>query len=1087
MTKTDFLGYLHNGDFTSLFVECGWNRPSQSRPLSISIDGKPFAFREVAQKGLRIFVCEVDAIPAMSVVRSLDSRIRKYSHDYFSIFTLKGDAFHHLWSVPVNGVDKRQLVTVEYVQDSQAEFLKEKLDGITFGIDEEVAVVDVIDRVTKAFLVNSEKVTKSFYQGFSKQHKAFVKGIENIPAEEDREWYASVMLNRLMFCYFLQKKGFLDYDESYLGNKLKWVKEKRGENKFLSFYRSFLKNLFNDGLDRPCRERSDYFRRTYGNIPYLNGGMFAKHELERRYPDIDIPDSVFEALFGFFDDWRWHLDSRLTETGKDINPDVLGYIFEQYINDRAQMGAYYTKEDITEYITRNTLVPWLLNETAKSSPGAFAKNGYVWKSLRESGDRYIFPAVKKGVDRPLPPEIERGVAVEPQNTLRKRRAEWNRPAADDLALPTEIWRETVARRQRCEELRRKIVAGEITDVNDFITFNLDIRAFAEDLVRNAKDHLFVKHFYDALRKVTVLDPTCGSGAFLFAALNVMEPLYETCLDRIGEFHEKDAKLFNDELNEIKGKFRSNQKYFIYKNIILRNLYGVDIMREATEIARLRLFLKMVAAVDVDPQDENLGLDPLPDIDFNIRCGNTLVGFANPQGVRDAILPPDQLALDTEAYDKVERKAADVADLYEIFKREQQNAEGSTAYYTAKRELASHLAELNAELDRAMAYRIYGINSDTVNGNKEFVEWKSKSLPFHWYSEFYGITVANGGFDVVIGNPPYVNIRKVCYLPSSERFSCSDLYGYVIRRSIDILSSSGRHGFIVMHNLAFSKDFKDTRKILLDKVRSLWCSFYARIPSGLFSSDGGEGARVRNCIYITSNRGETHCTTRLHRWFTDYRTVLFQNLQYCAFDKCDVFPMFNDSVVRDFLLCEKGKPFSMFTSGKEIFYQATGYNYLCVTEKPAPCYDGLRSIASASKALEVSKQYWKEFVLLFCGKITLLRWLTYGDDFHITLKPFLDSRISFDSMTTVDKNRINSLYAEFERRLPDTLQFKLNCGKRIGSYNISKLWDITDQSDAIFLKYLCDNPVQVHEAIESHISSCVITGRKGVCTVDTGED
>ena len=85
-----------------------------------------------------------------------------------------------------------------------------------------------------------------------------------------------------MFCYFLQKKGFLDYDENDLGNKLEWVKEKRGENKFLSFYRSFLKNLFNDGLDRPCRERSDYFRRTYGNIPYLNGGMFAKHELERR-------------------------------------------------------------------------------------------------------------------------------------------------------------------------------------------------------------------------------------------------------------------------------------------------------------------------------------------------------------------------------------------------------------------------------------------------------------------------------------------------------------------------------------------------------------------------------------------------------------------------------------------------------------------------------------------------------------------------------------------------------------------------------------------------------------------------------------
>ena len=85
--------------------------------------------------------------------------------------------------------------------------------------------------------------------------------------------------------------------------------------------------------------------------------------------------------------------------------------------------------------------------------------------------------------------------------------------------------------------------------------------------------------------------------------------------------------FEDELAEIAGKFRSNRQYFIYKNVILRNLYGVDIMHEAVEIARFRLFLKMVAVVDVDfsKPDENLGLDPLPDIDFNIRCGNTLVG------------------------------------------------------------------------------------------------------------------------------------------------------------------------------------------------------------------------------------------------------------------------------------------------------------------------------------------------------------------------------------------------------------------------------------------------------------------------------
>ena len=86
--------------------------------------------------------------------------------------------------------------------------------------------------------------------------------------------------------------------------------------------------------------------------------------------------------------------------------------------------------------------------------------------------------------------------------------------------------------------------------------------------------------------------------------------------------------FKTQLAKISDKYRSNIQYFIFKSIILRNLYGVDIMVEATEIAKLRLFLKMVAVVDVDRRQPNLGLDPLPDIDFNIRCGNTLVGYAN---------------------------------------------------------------------------------------------------------------------------------------------------------------------------------------------------------------------------------------------------------------------------------------------------------------------------------------------------------------------------------------------------------------------------------------------------------------------------
>ena len=134
----------------------------------------------------------------------------------------------------------------------------------------------------------------------------------------------------------------------------------------------------------------------------------------------------------------------------------------------------------------------------------------------------------------------------------------------------------------------------------------------------------------------MLDPTCGSGAFLFAALNILEPLYDSCIDRMENFvREDDAKggkrfsQFRKVLDEIDR--HPNRQYYIYKSIILNNLYGVDIMKEGVEIAKLRLFLKLVAEVDdIDY------VEPLPDLDFNIRAGNTLVGFATYKELQDAV-------------------------------------------------------------------------------------------------------------------------------------------------------------------------------------------------------------------------------------------------------------------------------------------------------------------------------------------------------------------------------------------------------------------------------------------------------------------
>ena len=98
------------------------------------------------------------------------------------------------------------------------------------------------------------------------------------------DWYTSLMLNRLMFCYFIQKKGFLDNNINYLQDKLKTCQEKKGKNRFYSFYRDFLLALFHEGLGSLGHDKK--LEVEIGRIPYLNGGLFDEHEIEKTYKKI---------------------------------------------------------------------------------------------------------------------------------------------------------------------------------------------------------------------------------------------------------------------------------------------------------------------------------------------------------------------------------------------------------------------------------------------------------------------------------------------------------------------------------------------------------------------------------------------------------------------------------------------------------------------------------------------------------------------------------------------------------------------------------------------------------------------------------
>lgn len=925
MKRQTFNRLIAAANFAELFIsEMGWNNPTGPVKLPpIEIDSVTYCPQAVADKcGFKVLVCEVDTIPTTSVCRRIDLKVRRFANDYVLIFVQRS-GFHHLWLAPVRKVDKRDIVTTEYTTAAQSEFLFEKIDKLAFAFDERVTITDVRQRVQESFVVNSEKITKDFYAGFKKEHKAFVEFISGIDctdtATKDRQWYASVMLNRLMFCYFIQKKGFLDGNTDYLQDKLRLVQRERGDGHFFrSFYIGFLRGLFHDGLNTPRHDEE--FENTYGRIPYLNGGMFDEHKIEHDYAGIDIADEAFERLFNFFDRWNWHLDTRITASGKDINPDVLGYIFEQYINDRAQMGAYYTKEDITEYIGRNCILPFLFDavkNATKESARDFAPDGFVWQMLRDSGDRYIFDAVRHGADSfdDIPENIRRGIITEamrheyaetpvgelPDNhiPLAELRKDWNRRTPEQWGLPTEIYRESIDRMQRALDIRNKIENGEITSINDFITYNLDIRAFAHDLLAGAADHLFIKHFYQTLKDVTILDPTCGSGAFLFAAMNILEPLYEVCIDRMQEFNEKNPKLFKEELAEITDKYRSNIQYFIYKSIILRNLYGVDIMVEATEIAKLRLFLKMVAVVDVDRRTDNLGLDPLPDIDFNIRCGNTLVGYATKAQLDYDLSHAEDILQELANQDfkqQIDEEMHKVARAYLFFKDNQlRQAENILVFKQAKHDLRERLFILNDKLNRRLFLATSGYqpkDGEDFTSTKAYRDWLASHQPFHWLAEFYQIIEGNHGFDVIIGNPPYVGYTRKnketgkavieTYRVANyyKTLPSSNLYAFTIERSKDLLRSEGREGMIIPISAFANDSMSSLQELVKHNYGNKWISTFHQRPAQLF-----EGVLQRLCILLTDRTASDNIfTSGIYRWYSHTRSILFQNVSYAKSDQ-----------------------------------------------------------------------------------------------------------------------------------------------------------------------------------------------------------
>ena len=357
------------------------------------------------------------------------------------------------------------------------------------------------EAIRAAFSV--EPVTRDFFRAYKdifKDTESKIAGFGNdADGVEDKHRFTQMLFNRLMFIYFVSRKGWLTFhgEPDYLNALWKAYNSTPGN---VNFYDARLVPLFFEGLNNPkapdlIRDDPELYA-AIGDVKFLNGGLFEKSELDKR-SRIEVQDDAIEPILSrLFDRFNFTvMESTPYDTEVAVDPEMLGKVFEELVTGRHESGAYYTPRPVVAFMCREAL------------------KGYL--------------------------------------------------------------------------------AGQATGLTeDVITAFVDSQNTAGVSVPDARK------VASALEQVTVVDPACGSGAYL---LGMMQELIE--LQTI---------LFNVVAD-------SKSIYDLKLEIIQRNLYGVDIDEFAVNIAMLRLWLSL--AIDYDGSDP----EPLPNLGFKIACGDSLLG------------------------------------------------------------------------------------------------------------------------------------------------------------------------------------------------------------------------------------------------------------------------------------------------------------------------------------------------------------------------------------------------------------------------------------------------------------------------------
>lgn len=664
---------------------------------------------------------------------------------------------------------------------------------------------------------------------------------------EERSALALRLLLRLATLYFLQKAGFLGANQDYMRRSLEQHQRCHEADSYYSHY--FLPLLI-ALLGEPSQDA------RFQTLPQLPLPLFHLHPLEFIDKPISLPDSAFQAVYDLFDTYTWQLAGEPSNT-QSLTPIALSCLYEQHLN-RKEMGAYYTSEDITSYISSNTLIPYLLAALAQRLSSS-ALHAMLALPLRHfSPSRYLPAALQE-------------------------------PAF----LPLETTFEHTMRHTRLAQLQAHLEHTGITTPAELVTGNLNARQFLLDALTVCENVETLLAFYDILKHVSVLDPTCGCGAFLYAALDLLQALYSTCLQRLCAFttHPRCQEL-------CAAVSRSpGMGYFVLHTILTNNLYGFDLLEEATAVCQHRLLLALLAYA---PPSAHPLL--LPSLRKHIRSGDIL--------------------------------------------------------------------------------------SDSMSS-------------FSWAS-FFPQVMAHGGFDIVLGNPPYLELQRTpasqltASLPSRTP-TYGNLYAEVLQRALQLSNADQSYlGLLVPLSLCGSPRFASLRTLLRQSTTTLWLTHFEIFPCRLF-----EGAFQRLTLLLARrdiSASETHqaYSTRIQRWYTSERPHLIELIHYTPLDSAPdtttflklaapphaqilhILARLPRQVALGSLLESTYTPYFVY------YQEATNYWTKAICHIPFYKKDGILMTPPHGRFLYVSSEELARVIMAVMNSSLFYTWFaTHSDGFHLT--------------------------------------------------------------------------------------------------------